>query len=599
VSAGGGAARPGPALAVLALCAAAFVAAAFLLNREGGFWSPDSALRYVQVESLLRSGFRDASVPYPAAELDPAGRFFPASAWFHFRREGRDYLSYPPYFPAASAVPYRIFGHYGLIALPVLGGLLAVWATAAALRRLAPELAAWGAAAVGLATPLLVYSGLFWDHSLAAALAAGAFAFAAVTLARGEEAPPRALLAAGALLGLGFWLRNEMYLLAAAVGMAWFATCAPRQRAGVVPLAVGAALAALPAWLMNLRLFGHPMGWKAPGLVAGRSAEVAQAVTGTGTAGWLAERGANLYHVLFALDFATIFADAPGIPPQAVTAGLLVGGFLVAAAWLFRAGVRRQAQRLLAAGALAAAAGVLLAVSGRTPLAGLLPTVPLVVLVALPARWHRWQRFVAVAGAAYVTAVVVAGSHAGLQWGPRYLLPVVPPLVWLAAVAVRDARAAAPALWPSLRVSTGIVAALGVLVQVSGLDHVSTVTTNNVRALAVVRSAPSDVVASAIGYLLMSAGPLYFEKRLMLVDTIEDLEALVRALAEHRVPEWTYVPRSGPDFDPRVVAGWTAPDGWRYLPVRDRLPYANLRVVTFRAAALPRADGAIERDGGR
>jgi hypothetical protein len=72
----------------------------------------------------------------------------------------------------------------------------------------------------------------------------------------------------------------------------------------------------------------------------------------------------------------------------------------------------------------------------------------------------------------------------------------------------------------------------------------------------------------------------------MLVDTIEDLEALVRTLAERRVPEWTYVPRSGPEFDPRAVAGWPAPDGWRYLPVRDRLPYVNLRVVTFRGSAV-------------
>jgi hypothetical protein len=394
------------------------------------------------------------------------------------------------------------------------------------------------------------------------------------------------LLPAGALLGLGLWLRNEMYLLAAAVGLAWLVTCAPRQRAGVVPLAIGTALAALPAWLMNLRLFGHPMGWKAQGLVAGRSAEVAQAVTGAGTAGWLAERGANLYHVLFALDFTTIFADAPGIPPQAVTAGLLVGGVLVAAAWLFRAGLRRRARRLLAAGVLAVAAGVLLAVSGRTPLAGLLPAVPIVVLAALSAWRDRWQRFVAIACALYIAGVIVTGSHAGLQWGPRYLLPVAPALVWLAAAAVRDARAAAPELWPSLRVSAGIVVALGVLVQVAGVDHVSTVTANNARALAVVRAAPTDVVASAIGYLLMSAGPVYFEKRLMLVDTIEDLEALVRTLAERRVPEWTYVPRSGPEFDPRAVAGWPAPDGWRYLPVRDRLPYVNLRVVTFRGSAV-------------
>jgi hypothetical protein len=572
---------------VIVACLAAFLVAAILFNCEGGFWSPDSALRYLQVESLVRSGFRDVAVPYPAAEIDPAGRFFPASPWFHLQRDGRNYLSYLPYFPAASAVPYRLFGHYGLLVLPLLGGLLAVWITFSALRGLAPDIAVWGAATVGLATPLLVYSGLFWDHSLAVALSTGAFALTTGALARGERSSPRALLAAGALLGLGFWLRNEMYLLAVAVGLAWLATCAPRQRWGLLPLAAGAAVAALPVWVLNLRLFGSPMGWKGQGLVAGRSSEVAQAVTGSGTSAWIAERLGNVYHQFLALDFTTVYADVPGIPPQAVTAGLLVGGLLVLAAWLLRAGVQRGSHRMLGAGALAAAASVLFAVSGRTPLAGLLPAVPVVVLVGLPTRWDRWQRFVAVACGLYAAAVIVTGGHAGLQWGPRYLLPIVPVLVWLAVAAVRGSGERAWNLWPTLRVCAGIVAALGVIVQASGVDHVATVTTNNVRAQAVLRSAPSEVVASAIGYLLMSAGQVYFEKRLMLVDDIEELEALVRLLADHRVPEWTYLPRSGPDFNVAIVTEWTEGGSWHFLPVRDRMPYTNLRLVTYRGSPSP------------
>lgn len=568
--------------AVLLVCLVAFMATAWVLNHQKGFWSPDSALRYVQVESLIRSGFRDVAIPYPAAPLDPEGRFFPASSWFHFQRNGQHRLSYLPYFPAASALTYRLFGYPGLFALPLLGGLLAVWMTLKALRDLAPDLAPWGAAAVGLGTPLLVYSGLFWDHSLAVALSVGAFALVAGALARGEQSQQRSLLAAGALLGLGFSLRNEMYLLAAAVGMGWLGTCAPRQRRDILPFSAGMAMAALPVWALNQRLFGNPIGWKGQGLVAGRWSEVAQAVSGTGTKGWVVERLANAYHLVFALDFTTIHAGVPGIPPQAVAAGLLVGGLLVLAAWLFRAGARRRAHRMLGAGAVVAASGVMFAISGRTPLAGLLPSVPLVALAALPARWDRWQWFVAVSCCLYAVAVIVTGSHAGLQWGPRYLLPIVPALVWLVVSAVQRVRDDVPGMWPALRVSAGIVAALGVVVQASGVDHVATVTANNVRAQAVVRSAPSEVVASGIGYLLMSAGQVYFEKQLMLVDNVEEFQALVRLLANHQVPEWTYLPRSGSDFDARVVTNWTERGPWRYQPVSDLMPYANLRTVTFR-----------------
>jgi hypothetical protein len=312
-----------------------------------------------------------------------------------------------------------------------------------------------------------------------------------------------------------------------------------------------------------------------------------EAVAGGGAAAWIADRLANTYHHLLALDFATTWADVPGVPQQAATVGALVAGLLLGAGWLLRAGVGRRWDRAIAGAALLAAGAVMLALSGRTMLAGLLPALPLVVLIFLPGRWTRWERFVAVGVMLYTAAVLATGSHAGLQWGPRYLLPVVPPLVWLAAASVLRTKAQAPEVWPVVRVTAGALAGLSLIVQIAGVDYVTTWITNNVRAREVLRSAPSPVVASAMGHLIMGAGPVYFEKQLMLVGTIEDLEALVRSLAQQRVPEWTYIPRSGPDFDARPVTAWTDGGPWRYLPVRDRSPYPVLRLVTFRGFPSP------------
>jgi hypothetical protein len=57
------------ALAALALaavvCVAVYLAAGSILTRQDEFWSPDSAIRFVQMESLRRAGFRDVVIPYP------------------------------------------------------------------------------------------------------------------------------------------------------------------------------------------------------------------------------------------------------------------------------------------------------------------------------------------------------------------------------------------------------------------------------------------------------------------------------------------------------------------------------------------------------
>ena len=125
-----------------------------------------------------------------------------------------------------------------------------------------PGLAPWGALALGLGSPLLLYSAVYWDHSLVVALAAGALALAAGTL-KGDERPRLwPLVACGMLLGLGPWFRNEMYLLIPAALLAW-AAAAQRDRArGLIAATAGLAPVLGLLWAINTRLYGSPLGWK-------------------------------------------------------------------------------------------------------------------------------------------------------------------------------------------------------------------------------------------------------------------------------------------------------------------------------------------------
>jgi hypothetical protein len=552
----------------------------WLLASAHGFWSPDSAVRFVQLESLVRSGGREIAIPYPAASLDPQGRYVPFGPWFHFSRGGQQYVAYLPYFSLASVFPYRLLGFPGLAVIPAAGGLAVVWITYGLLRRRAPELAGAGALAAGLGTPVVVYGGVFWDHSLVAALSAGALAILYGMAEDGTPINAWRAAAAGTLLGAGLWLRSEMYPLAAAVVCAWAYASVPRERArGLCFLLSGFAVPAVAVWVVNTRLFGHPLGWKGHDLVTTRVAGAVHATSGASSHSWIAEKLGNAYYQLISPDFYAFNG-------RAVAVGLLLALALVLAGLVIRLGVARQSRRLLAAGALGALVVGLVILSGRTMISGLLPAIPLLILALLPGGASKGERFLWTTCVVFTLAVIVTGTHGGLQWGPRYLLPVVPALVWLAGLAVARACASAPEVWPALRSAGAALAVLSVITQASAVDQVWRSTTMNARLTQWVRGLPAEVVVTPLEWVTTGAGPVYFEKSLMLVGSPEELKALVGEFARRRVTRWAYIPYSGPAFTPYAVERWTAEGPWRFHARNDRA-YSGLRAVMFDGSPAP------------
>ncbi len=551
--------------AVLGVCAVAYAVAGWLLLRHQAFWSPDQAVRFVQVEVLARYG--QVSVPYPAAPLDPEGRFFPAGSWFHFARGGTHYLSYLPYFAALTVPLYAGAGWAGLLVLPGLAGLASVAVTLRFLDGRAPGAALLGGLALGLGSPLVPYAASFWDHAPAVALAAVACAL----LVRGlEESSPRALGLAGFLVGLGFWLRNEMYVLAAAFLVGWLLFGAPRVY-GAFALGAGMVAAGAPLWAWNASLFGHPLGYKGASLVASRAEAVATAAGGE----WGAQRLLVAYYQLVNTDFY-------GLTWRHLWTSLAVTAAFLAAVLLLGVGVRGRSERLVALGGLVAVASALFVVAGRSAVSGLLPAFPALLLAFVPGRRERWERLLWGVGLGFAVGVVLTGTRGGVQWGPRYLLPILPALTWLAFARVDRIRTHVPELWPVVRALAAALVGAGVLVQASGIDQLEQWTARNRAGMDGLRRARTEVVVTSFEWIALLAGPVYFEKKLMLVQTPEDLRALVQRFATHKVPRWTYVPASGARFTPRYVIGWSAGAGWPYRVAEDRFdPGSGLRLVTF------------------
>lgn len=193
-----------------------------------------------------------------------------------------------------------------------------------------------------------------------------------------------------------------------------------------------------------------------------------------------------------------------------------------------------------------------------------------------------------------MAGVVAVGSVGGLQWGPRYLLPVVPVLGLLCGRAVADA-------WQSharLRGVLGLVLAglvvSGLALQSLGLRFIRR-SLDTLRVIEdAVRSTRYEVVATGFERMFWSLGHLYFDKKVMAVDSQEELRALVALLAARRVEGWTYVPRYAAAFDARLVERWTEGGPWRFRLEEDHTPLVvqfgglrPVRLVTYRGEAGP------------
>lgn len=426
-----------PALAAglgLLAVAAVWIGRAAVLSGIPSVTTPDSGARIAMIRQLLAGGsLVEAAEPFA---LNPFSFYLaelPAGTYFIFA----------PLFPLLSALPYRLAGPAGLLVLPLLAGLLACVATAAAGRRLG--LATWPAIVpvTGLCTALFFYSVGFWDTALLVACAA----LASVGLARGDA---RGGAVAGAAFGAGSFLHESVPLLGAIAVVAGIAS-RPTRRPALAALATFLpALAA--AALQNVYLYGNPGGAHVQGV-----------------------NHRDLASLLRGLDPATVWTRAVeqvgGVPAGAAAhvAALLfaVGLFLAARA--------RPASRALLPTALAAGAALSVAADRTNAVVhGLVPATPLLLLALLAPLRAKGPETGGVAAAwlvrsalLYAAGVVLLPIGPGWGWGGRYHLTALPLLILVAAHEVErrlpgTARGAGPLL---ARAALALVLAGSVVLQ--------------------------------------------------------------------------------------------------------------------------------------
>jgi hypothetical protein len=109
-------------------------------------------------------------------------------------------------------------------------------------------------------------------------------------------------------------------------------------------------------------------------------------------------------------------------------------------------------------------------------------------------------------------------------------------------------------VWPVLRRGALGIAMVSLLIQATGVDQVRQATAQNARINRWLQGIHAHIVITPLEWLMLSVGPLYFDKELMLVRSPEDFKTLVVHLSEQHVGRWAYIPYFGPTFAPRLVA---------------------------------------------
>jgi len=524
-------------LLALALTAAVYASLAFLILPQAAFFSSDEGLKFIQLQNFVRKGFSGFTLEYPGRGLDPDLSYVPINNPPALIREGQVYAVYPIIFPLLATPLYRILSYAGLYIIPLTSGLLTLVITCW-LARLTGGSGISSIIVLGLCSPLVFYSLVFWDHTLGTMLSTLAIALVVKNL---ENARKPWLIAGGILVGLAIWVRSEIYVMGLVMPVALF-LLASRRFVYTLSLCMGMLLALVPLWVFQFLVYGDFIG------------------PHVGHFAWLAEelpmttdRVAIIYHTLLEGNSSPVLSF------------LYIMAF-VASAMLFRSSRLRRRNLLIIVNfgilAIVTIPNILEASAGR-PLGGLITTAPFLVFgftSLLNSSVGQRNRFLLAIGLGYTALVcVLTPVDPGLQWGPRFLLPIFP---LLAVVATNNFRALQAAgdlrserLLRACFVST---VALSLMVQVAGLRTLYIIKTRD-RDL-IQHTGQLDAVhilSDEYGYAQYAA-PLFYEKEFFYVRNQEDYQRLTETLVSHDISRYAFVTYPRPDrraVDPLDVSG--------------------------------------------
>lgn len=232
------------------------------------FYSGDGGLKALLAKQFSAGGFHfDLRLPANnwIQNLWNTG-LYPFRPPFVYHVESRYFITFPFTFPLITAPFHTLFGFRGLYIIPLLS-TWALWLSfyAACQRlKLGRTMTAIALVILIFAAPLSLYSGMYWEHTLAVALAFQGMALVLVPPVKGLST--RDAIMSGSLIGLSVWFRPEFLCL---VGILLAGVCVtqlkPLQEFKIVPekaapLSASMLLVVALFFGINLLIYQHPLG---------------------------------------------------------------------------------------------------------------------------------------------------------------------------------------------------------------------------------------------------------------------------------------------------------------------------------------------------
>lgn len=505
--------RPLPAFAVLL----SVYLALSLVNDPGGFLGADTGAKVYTLEVMDRNDTFGPDIGYWAEDLDPDGSVHP----IHHTRKRSDgswvAVTTLPMLEAAAPL-YRWGGYRAILVLPMLAGVAAAFAARAVARRIDGS-DGWAAFwLVGLASPVVVYSLDFWEHTAGLATMVGAVA---VLLAILDGRPSWFGTFAGLLLGIGSTMRNETLVYAAVtVGVACVVLVARGRLRGAVGVGVASLVGFAGPWLANVALERAVDGQSR----ASRATATAADVTTSSRSLRLGQRAEE--------GLQTFVGLVSGDPWLSILLGSAVVLAVVAA---IRA--ERRSDRTFAIVALGAAAAVYAAdaIGGLGFIPGLLVAFPVAIAGLFVGSLSTNGRIVvAMALLALPLAYLFQFlGGAGPQWGGRYTL----------TSAVLLGVAGLGGLVPRLPVVGRGLLALTVAVTILGVAWISVRSNDVAEFFDDVQAKGEPVLIARQAFLLREGGAAVVDRRWLSAENEQEFTEgvdIARQLGEERftVLEW-------------------------------------------------------------
>lgn len=449
--------------------------------QDGVFFSGDGGLKALLAQQFA-SGDLQFDLDLPAADwvrdLWHNG-LYPFLPPFVYNRLGLYYITFPFTFPLVTAPFYALLGYRGLYVIPVVSTWVLWFRFYAVCKRL--ELNS-GAIAIALAvlifaSPLSIYSAMYWEHTLAVVLAF--YGLTVVLFPNSVHLSRRSAVLGGVLIGLSVWFRPEflclvgaLTLLSLVAKLKWLKKFSPAAGKEIL-FTSSLFLTVLIFFCINKIVYGHPLGIHSIQIVEEFS---------------LTER------LLAARDnFKQLISSLFEYFPVSLFPCLFVFPSLL-----------RSKLRLA-------------------------PKI--------------WAIYFIVALFIFAVPLIVPSGAGGKQWGPRFLLILMPLLSLLLAVQLKYIMRVMGRFQRYLS-----IALICVLIAISIHLNTFVATAKLVQdyqtvtlALTEVKEDSNEIIAISHQYVAQAIAPALSDKSFFLVDDAEDVRQLSESLVEQGYQKFLYI----------------------------------------------------------